>query len=357
MGSRFRIFTQLRSALENGRPNGPRPIDEDQLNIQNLFVDIGIWKRTNDNLVLRLGRQELNYGSGRLISVREGPSLRLYFTGIKLMYVHKNLTVDAFAMEADSVRKGVFNNQGTKELNLWGTYASLNLPFLRNIDFYYIGIRRDNAPFEEGTENECRHTVGFRIWRNGKGFNYDLEAAYQFGRFGNGSINAWGAFFDFSYLFVELKWNTQVGIRNDYMSGDKKPGDGNLQSFNPFYPKAGYFSGFDPQVGAVNLIDLHPYLSAMLFTNFTFNLDIAFNWRYSLGDGVYRPNSIIHLEGASSTQRYIGTATLVKLSYNITPFLNINFGALLFNTGPFIDGVITDAKNAFLTNSRVVFKF
>src|ERR1700750_1212291 len=39
LGSRFRVFTQLRSALQNGRKNGPRPIDEDKLNIQNLFVD------------------------------------------------------------------------------------------------------------------------------------------------------------------------------------------------------------------------------------------------------------------------------------------------------------------------------
>jgi hypothetical protein len=33
LSDKIRIFGQLRSGLENGRKNGPRPIDEDQLNV------------------------------------------------------------------------------------------------------------------------------------------------------------------------------------------------------------------------------------------------------------------------------------------------------------------------------------
>jgi hypothetical protein len=50
IGSRFRVFTQLRSALENGGDNGPRPIDEDKLNIQNLFVDAVVWNKSPRSL-------------------------------------------------------------------------------------------------------------------------------------------------------------------------------------------------------------------------------------------------------------------------------------------------------------------
>jgi len=37
LSDRLRFFAQLRSGLENGRPHGPRPIDEDKLNVQNPF--------------------------------------------------------------------------------------------------------------------------------------------------------------------------------------------------------------------------------------------------------------------------------------------------------------------------------
>ena len=50
LGSRVRIFGQVRSAWENGRKNGPRPIDEDHLNIQNLFIDVDILKNDKEKV-------------------------------------------------------------------------------------------------------------------------------------------------------------------------------------------------------------------------------------------------------------------------------------------------------------------
>src|SRR5690606_1076666 len=99
---------------QNGRKNGPRGIDEDELSIQNLFVDVKAFKNQDKNLVFRVGRQELDYGSGRLISVREGPNVRLSFTGAKLMFEQKDFSVDAFAMMADSINAGVFDNTISK---------------------------------------------------------------------------------------------------------------------------------------------------------------------------------------------------------------------------------------------------
>ncbi|WP_427873613.1 alginate export family protein [Flavobacterium sp. MMS24-S5] len=79
LGKRVRIFAQLRSALEDGRVNGARGIDEDQLNVQNLFVDVNVWQQKDKKITVRAGRQELDYGSGRLISVREGSEYEALF--------------------------------------------------------------------------------------------------------------------------------------------------------------------------------------------------------------------------------------------------------------------------------------
>lgn len=82
-GNRVRFFGQLRSGLEDGRRDGPRRIDEDKLNVENLFVDVVPYKRLGRTLTLRLGRQEIQYDSGRLVDVRDGTNLRLYFEGTK----------------------------------------------------------------------------------------------------------------------------------------------------------------------------------------------------------------------------------------------------------------------------------
>jgi len=303
-----------------------------------------------------MGRQELDYGSGRLISVREGPNLRLYFDGAKLMYTGSGLSIDGFVMMADTINTGAFDNRSSKKMNLWGLYGRIILPAFPNIDLYYLGIKRDLSAFEEGIEKELRHTIGTRIWRYGGGFIYNLEAAWQFGPFGNGHINAWTASIEAGYLFEHIKGKPSLTLRNDYISGDSNKGDGNLQSFNPLYPKGGYF-GFSPQIGPVNLIDLHPYATLNIGTKLLAQADVVINWRYSRQDGIYRPSGGFNLAGAGSPKKYIGTAYLASLVYSMNRSVSLNCGLQYFRVGDFIRDIIATPKNGLFLNTRVSFKF
>ncbi|MBL0737689.1 alginate export family protein [Flavobacterium sp. GN10] len=356
LGKRIRIFAQLRSALEDGRENGARGIDEDQLNVQNLFVDVNFWQQKDKKITIRAGRQELDYGSGRLISVREGPNARLYFTGGKLMYTSSRVSIDAFAMMADTVHTGVFDNKMSKQLNLWGAYSKIIFPKAGNLDLYYLGFRRDESVFEEGIAPERRHTIGSRLWKYGGGFIYNLEAAYQFGTFGSGNINAWTGSVDIGYMFENVKFKPTINLRNDYISGDKNQGNGNLQTFNPLYPKGGYF-GFSPQVGPVNLIDIHPYATMDLLPQLKMQVDVVLNWRFSTQDGVYRPSGILNLRGSDSDERYIGTAYLANFTYSVNKYISVVSGIQYFKTGAFIDDMIPNSKDGVFFNARLGFKF
>lgn len=163
LGERIRFFGQLRSGLENGRKNGPRPIDEDQMNVQNLFVDLVPYKGPEGMLTLRLGRQELQYGSGRLLDVREGPNLRLYFDGAKVAYTSSKWNVEGFVMADGKVKTGVFDNPISRKSSLWGVYSTYAAAKMINIDLYYLGIDRAEAGFDEGVADESRHTFGTRL--------------------------------------------------------------------------------------------------------------------------------------------------------------------------------------------------
>lgn len=356
LGKTFRVFAQLRSALQDGRINGPRGIDEDQLNVQNLFLDVNLYQKEDKKLTIRAGRQELDYGSGRLISVREGPNARLYFTGAKIMYSSARFSIDGFAMMADTVYKGVFDNKMSKQINLWGAYSKIIFPKAGNLDLYYLGIQKKESLFEEGIAPEKRHTIGTRFWKYGGGFIYNLEAAYQFGSFGSGNINAWTASADLGYSFENIKFKPTINLRNDYISGDQNQGNGNLQTFNPLYPKGGYF-GFSPQVGPVNLIDIHPYATMDLLPQLKMQVDVVFNWRYSLQDGVYRPSGTLNLPGSASDKRYIGTAYLANFTYSVSKYISVVSGIQYFKTGAFIDDIIPNSKDGVFFNARLGFKF
>jgi Alginate export len=92
---RIRFFVQLTSDIEAGRNGGPRPvIDESKLFFEEGFVDVVLSKARKESLVLRLGRQEFEFGSGRFVDVREGPNVRQAFDGASLEWKTPSWTVD-----------------------------------------------------------------------------------------------------------------------------------------------------------------------------------------------------------------------------------------------------------------------
>jgi hypothetical protein len=358
IGNHFRFFSQLRSALQNGRKDGPRPIDQDNMNVQNLFAEYSLMQSTNQKLYVRFGRQEMFFGSQRLIALRDGPNLRFAFDAARIGYHKNNVVVDAIAASDIIVNTGIFDNKRTKKINLWGLYSSINFKSMPNtsIDLYYLGIHRPTVRYEEGAGKEARQSAGARLWNKSATFNYDVETVIQWGKFNSRSILAWTASSSIAYTINPAKKQaTLIGLKTDVISGDGRLNDGKLGTFNALYPKAGYF-GFDPQVGPANLIDIHPFFIQQINKKLSFQLDAVMNWRYSLKDGIYRPSGAFNLPGGSSKNRYIGTVYLGQITYDFNPFLAADFGIQYFNTGKFISD-IGGNRNAILTNTRIMFKF
>src|SRR5215470_11231143 len=95
-GEHVRTFVELKSGLNSYRIGGPRPIDEKKLDFQVGFLELGTSSGSN-SVRLRVGRQELEYGSGRLIDVREGPNVRLSFDGFMVKSKLDVWQIDGFA--------------------------------------------------------------------------------------------------------------------------------------------------------------------------------------------------------------------------------------------------------------------
>lgn len=83
-GKNVRAFVQLRSNVEAGRVGGPRPVvDENKLDFNQAFVDLSFAAGEKANVLLRVGRQEMTFGTGRLVTFRESPNVRLSFDGLR----------------------------------------------------------------------------------------------------------------------------------------------------------------------------------------------------------------------------------------------------------------------------------
>ena len=323
---RLRLFLQLESGLEQGRSGGPRIIDEKKLDFLNAFADVRPSLRRSVPR-LRIGRQELNFGSGRLVSVREGPNVRQAFYGVDLHSDMQHWSLDGFATRPAKDNLGYFDNVPLHTTEFWGVFTTRTLrqPAGGVLDFYYLGLDRKNATFESGTAREVRQTIGGRIALPAPSTptlrpHFDVEAVYQFGTFGTRPIEAWTISGEVGYALSDLPMKPRPGVRLDVSSGDSGDPGKALGTFNPIFPLGNYFGVIaDSGPGPVNFRDVHPDVRLTAPHNFSFDLDWVVYWRQSLRDGVYTvPGNLLIAVPAESKARFVGHRPGVEMRWQTT---------------------------------------
>jgi hypothetical protein len=177
LGHSVRAFGQLYSALADGRAGPTSPVDENRLDVQQAFIELFAPLRDDASGMLRAGRQELRYGSGRLVDVREGPNVRRKFDGGLGRLAMGDWRLDAIDARPADDEPGMFDHGTNGSQTLWGAYATGRspdwLPFGTSVDLYYLGYRNDEASYEQGSDLETRQTLGTRLWGERSGWDWN----------------------------------------------------------------------------------------------------------------------------------------------------------------------------------------
>ncbi|NJK91355.1 MAG: alginate export family protein [Blastochloris sp.] len=323
----FRSFVQLQSSLIDGRRGGPRPVDRDELDLHQTFAE---WTPLEEDfkLSLRVGRQELNYGSGRLVTFRDGPNNRLAFEAVVLTLARPadQWSVDGFVGRPLETDARAFDNQTLDTESLWGLYATTAVPGVQGLksDLYFLGFDRDPSRFNEGIRGETRYSLGSRLHGRWAGVDMNLEGLYQFGNFGEGNLSAWTFASDNGYTWSQLPGKPRLGMKANIASGDETSGDGNLNTFNALYPRGGYF-GEIGLIGPANFYNFHPNLSFVPAKGLRVSTDAIFFWRQSLNDGIYGPSGNLIRAAGTSQADYIGTQIDFSIHWQIDPHWSCSF--------------------------------
>lgn len=334
LGPRVRMFASFKSGLEDGRREGPRPTDEDRLDLHEAFIDVRLGEKKTS--IVRVGRREMSFGSQRLVSVRARPNVRQSFDGISVLVAPGAWRLEAFATKPVRTDVGVFDDDPDHARTFWGVYATGPLRLIKHagIDLYYLGLDRNLARFDQGTAPELRESVGARLWRRAAPWDYNFEVVYQWGRFGRGPIRAW-TFASDSGLTLRTAWHLRFGVKADITSGDDDPTVPTLRSFNPLFPRGSYF-GENQLLGPVNHIDVHPSLDLHPFRQVTVTPSWVFFWRESAKDGLYGVPGNLVWPARGASARYVGFQPAVTVTVTVGRHLSIVADWEYFIAGPFL---------------------
>jgi hypothetical protein len=255
----FRFYIEGIDARSFNQDLPPLASDVNETDFLNLFVDVKLAALDDHPIYFRGGRQELWYGSQRLIHETEWPNAPRTFDGAKVFYRGDKWDVDGFwtrPVVIDPLRVDS-NNDKAQFAGLWATYRPEKT---RALDLYYL-YYDDSTPLvakaPPGTRGGFNvNTFGSRYYGDYNFLVWDFEGMYQCGEHTKEATSAGAATAGLGAHLADAPMDPTMWIYYDFASGDHNPGKDHFGTFNPLFPNGHAYFGWTDLVGRQNIQDL-----------------------------------------------------------------------------------------------------
>ncbi len=324
--SKWQFFAELGTSHSIDK-DMPSPVDEDRLYINQLFG-----KYKSKNYEIAIGRENFNYGSRRLIAIREGPNVRLSFDAIRFTYKWKQFSSEALVLSNVANEIGVLDNDFYAfDDYIWGSYNRFNNEKnTTKLEVYYFGYKAELENYASISGSETRQSLGVRSDVSLARWKFNNEFVYQFGNIQNQTINAWTLSVNGTYKISD---HFNYEFNGEIISGDGNSSDGQLNTFNPLYPDAAYF-GRVARFGPYNLLDLHTNLSYKK-EKISSELGYYAFWRYSDQDAIYSSGGRAVYQ-AVNDEKFVAHQIAFSLKYNWNSHFSTDLESNMILPGNFL---------------------
>ncbi len=295
----FRIYVEMQDSRIANNDLPPLPNDVDHADFLNLFAEAKLFSAGNQPAYVRVGRQEMYFGSQRLISPSDFPNVLRTFQGVRTFWLGKDWNIDAFWVQPVLIRPTNLDppDHNQNFCGLWTTYRPRKGQY---IDLYYLDLDNRNPGVATGRNGILGgynvSTLGSHYAGDYRGLLWDFEGMYQFGSWSNQVISAGAATTGLGYQFARLPFNPQFWVYNDWASGNQNPTSGDIHgTFNQLFPWGHTYFGYLDLVGRQNIDDVSTqfgfYPAKWIFTTVqyhVFHLDSARDALYNASGTVIR---------------------------------------------------------------------
>jgi hypothetical protein len=335
----FRMFAEGKSAfaLDRDLVGGRTTAFVDEFDLLNGFADIVLPLGDQASVTLRGGRQELMFGSQRLVGPGDFTQVPRTFEGGMGIIRVADWTVTSFWAQPVVVDKYRFN-KSTSDQRFFGVFGTGPVHVLPvNLDLYWLSADNAGATFNGTAGRERRHTFGGRTWgKIGRtGLDFEVEGAAQVGTVGRGDVAASMFTTVVGYTLPVPRMSPRVYAEFDYASGDGKPG-GDVGTFNQLFPNNHSYFGYIDYIGRQNIASASAGLALTPVRDLTLSLQQYFFWRASDRDALYNKAGGVLRPGTGTTARYVGAEIDLLATYNFTRHLLGYAGYSRFFAGEFI---------------------
>ncbi len=310
----------------------------DTMDLRQGYVELGDIEK--QNVGFRFGRQELDFGEGRILGLSPWANTARSFDGFRTSYVGSGYRVDGFAATVVPINQDEFDWSKPGN-NLYGVYSSFKKLIPKaTFEPYFLwrrqaGLRTELA--QPGIMNYGAYGVRW-VGKFSKGFDYGTEMVGEHGSIGVEDVSAWAGHWVVGYTIPKVRFTPRLFSEYNYASGDKNPTDNKKGTFDMMYPSGHDKYGLTDQVGWQNM---HHNRSGVEFKlNKKWMATARYNayWLADPHDALYNggTGAVIARNPAGTAGTFVGQGFDIISSYNFNSRLQLSGGYGKLFAGTFL---------------------
>ena len=339
---RVRAYIEFIGAQADGFSLPPLAIDRNQADIQNLFVEVKVLEVAGEPVDVRVGRQELLYGSQRLISPLDWANTRRTFQGAKIFWHGCDWDIDGFWVKPVIVNPFFLDTWDVNQ-NFSGAWVTWKPKKGTTWDLYVLNLNNASPIFvgSNGVKGGLDvTTLGTRTAGDIDGrFLWDFEGMVQTGIRSNQEVVAGAYTLSGGYCAKNVPWTPTFWAAWDWASGNQNPGAAghSYGTFNQLFPFGHYYFGYMDFVGRQNIEDANLQLSfyparwlTTILQFHNFNLVSPKDALYNAGGAVLRSSP------KGTAGRFVGDEIDFVENIHLTTHQDLFLGYSHFFPGTFV---------------------
>ncbi len=329
-----------------GEEYQPRAREVNRTDLYQAHVN-AVLSRGDGTWTARIGRQEIRYGSARLMMAPGWANRRRSHDGARFIYESDDWEINPFWVQPATRSRATFTKFDNPNPNqqLYGVFSTYKALEYADVDIYWLAF--DIVRSSGGARYD---TFGTRYYGERDDYLYEFEGGVQVGANPDDTNHIAGFFTGgVGRRFSKLLWDPEFWVYFDWASGADTVGNG----FHTYVQRAHYYLGFMDIFGRRNLEDLNLRLTVspteklelLLWCHF-FQLANGNDVPYNLNMRPYAG-----LPAGSAGDQTLGTELDCMVTYDVNEQTQLRFGYSYFWAGTFYDttpGVPTNRDGSFL---------
>ncbi|MEX2287337.1 MAG: alginate export family protein, partial [Planctomycetaceae bacterium] len=253
-------------------------IDKNRWDLLNAFVDLRLVEFDDRSVFVRFGRQELLYGSQRLVSPLDWGNARRNFEGFKLFSPGQTWDIDVWSVHPLNTAAGnlpisKWDNAFDEPVDsryFSGAFATYHGVQNLTNDFYWLWDR--DSDLNNTGVDRSRQTVGTRWMQDfpvtdgcsapSRIWHAEIEGGYQFGHEADRTVKAGFLTAGGGHTWKSTPWSPSLWVFYDWASGDSDPNDDEINTFDQIFPLNHYYIGWIDNLARQNISDVNARLTA-----------------------------------------------------------------------------------------------